>query len=419
MKTLMNIAFFMCALHINAQLETWHQINSGTTKKLNVVDFPTSMVGYIGGNDSLLLKTIDGGQTWTAVPYTGVSFFLPAHDIINLKFINENVGFMAIGPYTGTYKTIDGGLTWTPLMTEYICLNKGLYFFNELNGFVGGSGCFQGEMIEKMVNGVFQETTINHSTWMNSNIVQDFDFYDENFGLAASFSGYILRTTNGGLEWDTIPTPNMGETQITSVLILDNMVALAGYYTDNVGFGMFITYDGGLSWEQDWSSATFLYPNFHTIYKDEKIFSGGYSPGMQQGVIFEVLPSDLNQWSYQIVDYAINSISGPANSVVFAVGDNGYILVNNPPSSLGVETTKFQDEVMRVVPNPVSDVLTIQLPSHVNLNEMSIEISSLNGSTSDLNRNHQTLSVSHLQPGVYFIKVTTSEETFITRFLKN
>ncbi len=44
--------------------QEWYSVSTPTTKKLNVIDFPTPNVGYIGGNDSLLLKTTNGGRTW-------------------------------------------------------------------------------------------------------------------------------------------------------------------------------------------------------------------------------------------------------------------------------------------------------------------------------------------------------------------
>ena len=60
--------------------------------------------------------------------------------IINLQFISENVGYATVGPYTGTFKTVNGGLTWTPMPDFVTCYNQGLFFFDELNGVVGGSG---------------------------------------------------------------------------------------------------------------------------------------------------------------------------------------------------------------------------------------------------------------------------------------
>lgn len=54
--------------------QDWFQVESGTLNDLKVIDFPTNLVGYIGGEDSLLLKTIDGGQTWERINYSGVNF---------------------------------------------------------------------------------------------------------------------------------------------------------------------------------------------------------------------------------------------------------------------------------------------------------------------------------------------------------
>src|SRR5690606_35849383 len=97
--------------------------------------FASPAVGYIGGNDSLLLKTTDGGFTWNQVSYTGVTFFSSGEHIVDLEFVSESVGYMTVGPYSGTYKTTDGGSTWTPInFIGAMCYNYGMYLFSEDNG---------------------------------------------------------------------------------------------------------------------------------------------------------------------------------------------------------------------------------------------------------------------------------------------
>ena len=65
-------ALLLATLFASAQ--NWHQIPSGTTSKLNTIDFPSASIGYIGGNDSTLLKTTDGGETWNPVNFSGGDF---------------------------------------------------------------------------------------------------------------------------------------------------------------------------------------------------------------------------------------------------------------------------------------------------------------------------------------------------------
>jgi len=416
-----NVLFFgliMLASSSKAQ-STWNQIPSGTDKKLNVVDFPSSTVGYIGGNDSILLKTTDGGETWSSINYSGVTFMPNGEHIVNLSFINELIGFMTVGPYTGTYKTIDGGVTWASINNLSTCYNQGLYFFNENNGFIGGSGCFQGEMVYQLINGTWSQSTVNTPTWMAENRVVDFDFLNQNSGLGASTSGYILRTTDGGINWDTIPNPGVGQNQLTSVLIVNSTLAYAGYQTSDSGYGLYVSIDGGLTWQEDLNSATFLYPNFLCLHQSANgtIYSGGNSSNMSSGVIFES-PNDPAIWNYGIVsNKSINSISSYDANTVFAVGDSGYVITNHQ-FTLAVEDDflEYQDEIT-VYPNPTGNELHINLKE--NMNPTALRMYTSTGELSLEKAFTSSLDISGLKPGVYFLEIQMENTSIRKKIIKH
>jgi photosystem II stability/assembly factor-like uncharacterized protein len=54
------ICLFFFGTMLKAQV--WYQVETNTHKKLNTIDFPSASIGYVGGNDSILLKSIDGGK---------------------------------------------------------------------------------------------------------------------------------------------------------------------------------------------------------------------------------------------------------------------------------------------------------------------------------------------------------------------
>lgn len=399
----------------SVRAQEWFQISSGTNKKLNTIHFPTSTVGYIGGNDSLLLKTIDGGQNWAPITYSGVTFYPDGDHILNLQFLTEDVGFMTVGPYSGSYKTVDGGSTWTSITDLTTCFNEGLYFFDENNGFIGGSGCFQGEKMNKLTAGVWSEPIINTPTWSAENRIVDYDFFDSNYGLAASRSGYILRTTDGGNNWDTIPTPGTAVNPLTSVLIVDNNLAYAGYESIGVGFGLYISTDNGLTWQEDLNSATFLYPDFHCLHQDGNgtIYSGGNSSSMSDGVIFES-PNDPLIWTYYAVDQQINDLSSYNDSIVFAVGDSGYIVVNKDFSIASIDQHDEFDILL--FPNPVHSVLTLGLPAET---EVIWKIISTTGQTMLVMENQKTVDLTSLSSGIYIIEITIGQSSIRKSIIKN
>ena len=94
-----NLCSFLLILFLTLQTKAqniWEQVVSGTSQNLFSISFGTPAVGYIGGADSTLLKTTDGGVTWTAVNYSGLTFGQTEKDIIHLNFINADTGFAII-----------------------------------------------------------------------------------------------------------------------------------------------------------------------------------------------------------------------------------------------------------------------------------------------------------------------------------
>jgi photosystem II stability/assembly factor-like uncharacterized protein len=388
------------------QAQVWYPVLSATQKNLNTISFPSATVGYIGGDDSLLLKTTDGGLSWNPVNFTGVTFSIGGSDIQNLQFLTEDVGYMIVGPYSGSYKTTDGGLTWALLPTAgNLCFFKGLYFFNQNEGFVGGSGCFQSEIIDRYSFGTWTNIVLNNFNFNPADIVTDIDFYNSSFGLASSHSGYIFRTTDGGLNWDTVSTPDL-QNPVTSVLIVNDTLAYAGYESVNVGFGLYISTNGGLSWSQDINSATFFYPDFLCLHRsgNGKIYTGGHSQGAI-GLIFES-PGDIVSWNYNIVDYKINDISSYNDSIVFAVGDSGYIVANK---LFTVNTTEITGDGpdINIYPNPASRILNIAVPADFDTATGAIKLYSVLGELKLSTAFTREVDVSGLQRGVYFIEIVS------------
>lgn len=395
----------MLSVH-TAQSQSWFTIASGTNKNLNTIHFPTSSVGYIGGDDSLLLKTTDGGLTWNPITMSGINFLSWNSDILNLQFLTDDIGYLTLGPYAVSYKTIDGGLNWTAnAFVGNNCFNHGMYFFDQNNGFIGGSGCFQGELIERLTNGAWSSSTMNSSTWNAQNMIVDIDFYNTQLGLAASSGGNVFRTTNGGQSWDSIFV-NSNMIPLTSVLMINDTLAYAGYKSLSVGFGLYISTDGGLTWAEDINSATFFYPDFLALHQTTggEIFVGGVSAGSQTGLIFRS-PGNIVSWNYDVVDQAINDISSYNDSTVFAVGDSGYIVVNKILTGLNPFDESISFVPLILSPNPAQQFFNISMPENVNANEVSIRVFSVLGEMVLLERNVNAIDIRNLSSGVYIVEV--------------
>ncbi len=409
MKNFIFIISTILSTLVTAQT-AWLKIPSGTNKKLNCIDFPSSKVGYIGGNDSTLLKSTDGGYTWKSVKISGVKFMIGGEHILKLDFVSETIGYMIAGPYGAAYKTIDGGSTWTQVVPAgNMCFFGALYFFDDKNGFIGGSNCFQGESVDKMTNGSLSTTQINSPTWDASNRVVDIDFLNNNFGLGVSKSGNVIRTTDGGLHWDSIPTNVPDGTPLTSVAVINNTLAYAGYDSPGQGFGLLRSMDGGLTWADDMGSATFYYPDFLCVHESGNgtVYSGARPSFGKYGLIFENVSGT---WSFNQVDQPINSMSSYTGNVVFGVGDSGLVVVNKL-STVSISEKVFGGRSVRLYPNPVNGVLNVSVGEGVALERVNVSVISLSGQVlySRVCSDDFLVDVSRFERGIYLLEVRSGD----------
>jgi len=118
--------------------QTWTRVNDTSfvgahlTGLWAAVDFVNPLVGYYRESHTgvplrnfRLQKTTDGGATWTPTPLRSDQFFL-------IRFYDENLGLAVWKENEPVYRTTDGGRTWTSYP-----LDLGENWFNDLE-FVPG-----------------------------------------------------------------------------------------------------------------------------------------------------------------------------------------------------------------------------------------------------------------------------------------
>ena len=140
------VLFAALFLTWNGNAQLWYEVSVPTGYNLNAIDFPSNTVGYIVGDSTTILKTTDGGITWQEVNHSGLFNSNFSHEIVDIDFVDEVTGFIAIlNDNEGVYKTSDGGLTWTPAANNMsnMCYKSSVYANSGDDYFVGGAGCFQ------------------------------------------------------------------------------------------------------------------------------------------------------------------------------------------------------------------------------------------------------------------------------------
>jgi photosystem II stability/assembly factor-like uncharacterized protein len=178
---------------------TWtSQTLPDTTVALLDVFFVNSQIGWIVGGGGWIFKTTDGGATWTAQRNGGANWTGIA--LRGVYFVTPEIGWVCGGNVV--LKTINGGTTWTNLTTGTSeIVFYGLNFINENVGWLVGS---RGETL-KTTNGGTTWTPVNTTTaHADVGHFWGISFCDANNGLAVGNSGRVFKTTNGGKNWEQV-----------------------------------------------------------------------------------------------------------------------------------------------------------------------------------------------------------------------
>lgn len=122
---------------------TWQFINmSAYATALVDINFIDENIGFVSGNNAsggIVLKTTDGGTTWTQLLSTGTN----GDFVWKLQVLNSNNNVLfgsveAVAPNPGRLaKSIDGGVTWT-LQNAPESVVQAVGFLNENHGWMGG-----------------------------------------------------------------------------------------------------------------------------------------------------------------------------------------------------------------------------------------------------------------------------------------
>jgi len=408
------ILLSLIAFALTAQAQfTWTQISSGTEQELKTIQFVDNLIGYIGG-DSILLKTTDGGANWAEVQIDSIPLigFQPL-DIYDMHWFSAQHGIIMSGPWGGMFETLDAGSTWQAVVpaNSGFCQFSSVFYFDENHGFAGGAGCFEGHIIDRFENGTWI-TTMDPSDWNTNNLVLSIEFMDDSLGFAGTVNGTLLRTSDGGLNWDTIPNL-AGDSAITDFIFYPDGTIRATH-NNNPEYGVMISDDGGLTWEFDNDLASFFYPSMNAAHIDDNGTTYIAGETFSAGLIFE---NSGTFWNMISPNYAINDIASHSDSVTFLVGDTGVIYINIDPGTLSISGLD-QSPTFNLSPNPALNELNI---SSVDGAINSIRIFDMSGRMTFQetgNGTFQTLDVSSLESGVFVIEIENEKGVSRKEFVK-
>ena len=183
-------------LRTTDQGNTWREVRPpGPSDQLIYAHFPEPSVGYIGGLQTVW-QTTDAGQSWRTVA-GGDRAERPPADPLGFSFPTRNVGIL-VGLHGQIFRTDDGGANWSQQNSRTRAALRDVYFLDPNVGYIVGDS---GTLLHT-TNGGDTWNAVNAGTHLNLWSVQ---FMDRSMGLAVGEGGAILRTTTGGLAVRNLP----------------------------------------------------------------------------------------------------------------------------------------------------------------------------------------------------------------------
>src|SRR5690606_6102747 len=116
--------------------ENWTEMSVPTDNLLNSIAFKDSLTGFAVGDNGIVVKTTNGGNTWIQTTI-GSSFWW----FKEVQFISESTGWIigSVSSESGVFRTTDGGNSWHMFIIGNN--NPGLstiFFIDSQHGWAGG-----------------------------------------------------------------------------------------------------------------------------------------------------------------------------------------------------------------------------------------------------------------------------------------
>jgi len=209
----------------------WHQLATPFIDNFNSCSFLNSNTGIFAGPSNTIIMTTNGGVNFSII-YTGLS------DIGEVRYVNQNWVYSC---GIGIGRSTNGGVNWQSISGIIYGLQS-LYFTDTLTGTVVG------------INGYIVTTTNGGVNWTQRYMMLPVQFGDSSLGTVqyinsttgfiSGNNGIVVKTTNKGVNWIYLPTGTI--TSLNSHYFVDENT---GYIVGTAG-KIFKTTNSGLNWFQ-------------------------------------------------------------------------------------------------------------------------------------------------------------------------
>lgn len=306
--------------------EVWESKSAPFFNNISGIDFINENYGMIAGDNSIFY-TSDGCNTWNQGNTNSTTYFT------DVKIINNNRAFISGGQGT-LLKSSDGGITWTFINSGTTGTLERIIFKDSLNGLIivnGGPSLLT-------VNGGESWNIINY----NFGQLRDGTFFGNNNIALSGSNGKIYLSNDAGQTWIVKIVAASG-TYISGLFFKDSMNGLA---VGEKGLILYTT-DGGDTWIQQFSPTLI---DFYGIkYSENKnvvvIGKEGVILGSKKGIIpvsvddHRIHPFINNFHLQQNYPNPFN----PSTKIIYSIPESGRVVLS-VFNILGEEIVRLVDE---------------------------------------------------------------------------
>ncbi|MCF7886079.1 MAG: T9SS type A sorting domain-containing protein [Candidatus Marinimicrobia bacterium] len=166
--------------------QSWEIVKQGVDPAINKCKFIDSETGWLVGDEGLVRKTSDGGNTWTTLQEPVAD----SEDWLSVDFVNVSVGY-ACAEGGLIFKTEDGGENWTLISDSYAADMELVEAITEDLVYVAGE------------DSTFLKTTDGGANFTRSDYAFNGEDLDGGLVFTDANCGVVISDGNGGNTWYT------------------------------------------------------------------------------------------------------------------------------------------------------------------------------------------------------------------------
>jgi len=301
-------SFILSIILLHAQTEAWKRINPNPVESsLNDISLlPDGRIVAVGSGATVIYSD-NSGDDWEII-YVPDSI----SRIVEFNRVDfaDNLHGMAVGSYYSIIKTDDGGETWTDISPgadlPYFYYTD-VSYSNEWNCFVAGVHYAESFLVRTSDGGLSWDTSFHTSERTFSRV----QFVDENTGfLSGGDSNFFFKSTDGGQNWEQIIVdPGLEGFETGFLYFIDSQT---GFYGASVGSEtnwspiIIKTVDGGQSWYQVYTDAfagakEFFFLNHDTGFAISPIiwYQNDVLKTTDGGETWTIIDDHIGSWDFE------------------------------------------------------------------------------------------------------------------------